>query len=113
MRAGGQPLVFGIFVLSPGTSGHASSASMMPSLSRSGRAAVGLGVVGLDARHVGAGVFVIEDAVLVAIGRAAVGLGVVGLDAGDVGARVLGIDDAVLVAIRGGGGQPLVFGSSV
>src|SRR4029079_11949090 len=69
-------------------------------LDASRRAAVGLRIIRSLAGHVGARVFGIDDAVLVAIRWAAVGLGVVGLDAGYVGARVFGIDDAVLVAIR-------------
>src|ERR1700722_11470768 len=41
--AGGHPLVLGSSVCTPGTSGHASSASLMPSWSRSGGGAGGGG----------------------------------------------------------------------
>ena len=70
-----------------------------------GRTSVRVGVVGLHTGHVGTGVVLVGDTVVVAIRGAAVGPWVVGADAGHIGASVVRVDDAVKIAVRGRSGR--------
>ena len=66
---GGQPFFFGSSLATPFTSGQASSASRMPSPSRSGGQPFFFGSLRSHARHVGAGVLGVGDAVAVGVDR--------------------------------------------